>query len=137
MPSCNEKTKAGKQCKAKAMPNGKCAMHQHPNRAKELARKSVESRRRVIVQTAPIAEIPPPTSADDLVSQLGQIFADLRSGKIDVGIARTTANVAQVILKGLELTDAKKQLNRIEELLRERYYKRDQSEEAGQEDHDS
>jgi hypothetical protein len=50
-------------------------------------------------------------------------------------VARTMANVGQVLLKGLELTDAKKQLSRIEELARERYYRRDKSQETGQEDH--
>lgn len=137
MASCNERTKSGKRCRAKPMANGKCAIHQNPDRAKELAKRSIESRRRAAAVAHAAVEILAPKTAEDLVGQLGQVLADLRNGRVDVGVARTMASVGQVFLKGLELTDAKKQLNRIEELVRERYCRRGESQGTGQENYDS
>lgn len=134
MALCTEKTKSGKQCRAKAMANGRCAMHQHPDRAKELAKKSIESRRKVTVEAHPPSETLPPRTPEEVVTQLGQVFADVRNGKVDVSKGRTLANLAHVILRGLEIVDLKKQLKQIEELVRERYYRRDKSQEAGHED---
>lgn len=119
------------------MANGRCAMHQYPNRAKELASKSIESRRKAAADAHAMTEIPPPKTPDEVVRQLAQVFADVRNGKVDVSKGRTLANLGQVLLRGQEIVDLKKQLNQIEDLVRERYYRRDKSQEAGQEDHAS
>lgn len=120
MATCNEKTKSGKRCRAKAMPNGKCAMHQHPDRARELARKSVEARRQANAEARKRAAILPPKNPEELVNQLAQIFAEIKNGELDVSVGRTMANVALVIFKGFEVTDVKKQVEALKSLLNQR-----------------
>jgi hypothetical protein len=102
------------------MANGKCAIHQHPDRAKELATRSIEVRRKTKAETHAKDEILAPRSPDELVSSLAQVFADLKNGKLDVGVARTMANVGMVVLKGFEVVDLKKQLTELQDLLKQR-----------------
>lgn len=102
------------------MANGKCAMHQYPDRAKELARKSVEARRRAVDEARSRGGIDPPKSPEELVNQLSQVFAEVKNGQLDVAVGRTMANVALVILKGFEVTDIKRQLAELKDLVNQR-----------------
>lgn len=120
MAKCIAKTKSGKRCEGNATANGKCPMHQGPGKARELARKGVEARRRAADEAQKTATIAAPKSPEDLLRALAQVFADLKNGTLSVAVGRTMANVGQVIFKGFELVDLKKQLNELEERLRER-----------------
>jgi hypothetical protein len=102
------------------MANGKCAIHQHADRAKELARRSIESRRRAAAETRIKADIIAPRSPEELVSQLAQVFVEVKNGQLDVAVGRTMANVALVILKGFEVSDVKRQIEEIKVLLNQR-----------------
>ena len=120
MASCNQETRAGQKCRARAMANGKCAIHQHPERAKELATRSTEARRKTKAEARTKDEISAPRSPDELVRNLAQVFADLKNGKLDVAVARTMANVGMVVLKGFAVVDLKKQLTELQALLKQR-----------------
>jgi len=102
------------------MANGKCAIHQHPERAKELATRSTEARRKTKAEARTKDEISAPRSPDELVRNLAQVFADLKNGKLDVAVARTMANVGMVVLKGFAVVDLKKQLTELQALLKQR-----------------
>jgi hypothetical protein len=119
MAKCNAKTKSGKRCEGNATANGKCPMHQGPGTARELARRGVEARRRAAGEADSAAKIAAPKSPEELLWALTEVFADLKNGTLSVAVGRTMANVGQVILKGLNWL-TKKQLNELEERLRER-----------------
>src|SRR5712691_1712200 len=108
MARCKAKAKSGSRCRAKATPNGYCSIHEYPEKAAELSRKAVEARRKTAAEAHIQAEILPPKTPDELLGQLAEVFAELKSGKLDVAVARTMANVGMVILKGFEVVDLKK-----------------------------
>lgn len=120
MAKCRANKRSGERCKANATANGKCLIHQDRDKARDLARRSVDARRRAAAEAHAQSEIVAPKTPAELVNELAQVFAELKSGKLDVAVGRTMANVGMVILKGFEVVDIKKQLEEIEGLLKQR-----------------
>ncbi len=120
MSQCSSKTRKGERCHANAGPNGKCAMHSSKNRARDLAQRSAAARREAREKARNSLLTKSPETPEDLIRQLATTFAELANGRVDENRARALASVANVILKGFELIDVKKQLAEIERQLKER-----------------
>ena len=120
MAACNGKKRNGQPCRAKAGPSGKCAMHAGKNRARDLARKSVEARQKAKEAAAKRLQVEAPRTPEQLIAGMARVFAEVANGDLDQNLGRSLATVANSILKGFEIVDVKKQLGEIEKLLRER-----------------
>lgn len=111
--TCHARAKSGMPCKAKATLNGLCSIHSHPERAAELGRRSGEARR------CPEATIvlPPPRTAGDLHTALGQVFSEVAKGKIGTKIGTSLAYIASVLIKAIEVSDHEVRMRAIEQLI--------------------
>ena len=120
MAQCSGTTISGGRCKPRAGTSGKCAMHSGRNCARDLAQKSVLSRRRAREEARSRLAAEAPRTPEDLVRELSTTFAEVKNGTLDENRARALATVANSIFKGFELTTVRKQLTEIERLLKER-----------------
>src|SRR5271157_2455419 len=105
---CKAKKKSGERCNAATAKKGMCVLHANPGRAAELGRKSGVARGRVVSSGGSHPELIPPRTAEEVRNALGQILADVRAGRLDPKIASTMAYVASVLLKSIEICEARK-----------------------------
>lgn len=111
---CGAETKSGKPCNARATPSGFCSIHSDPERAAELGRRSGASRRG---QNTGLFPLSPPETANDLHRAMGQIFAKVSSGEMDVKSGRSLGYIASVLVKTTELADHEIRLRAIEQIM--------------------
>ena len=111
---CKAKNKRGEQCRAIASRDGFCSMHSQAGRAAELGRRSGEARK--APESEPLFLIPPKTGRD-LHNALGQIFAKVSSGEMDLRIGRTLGYIGSVLVKTTEMSDHEVRLRTLEELI--------------------
>jgi hypothetical protein len=62
--------------------------------------------------------LPPPKTASDLHSALGQIFAKVSSGQMDSRLGRSLGYIASVLVKTTELSDHEIRLRAMEQMMR-------------------
>jgi len=92
---CKARAKSGEPCHANATTDGFCSIHSSAGRAAELGRRSGLSRR------GPSSDpflFSPPETARDLHRALGQIFAKVSSGEMDMRIGRSLGYIASVLV---------------------------------------
>jgi hypothetical protein len=111
MARCEATNMSGERCGANATSNGKCAIHQHKNKARELARKGVERRRKEGEEARAKAAAIVADSSEDLNKALAVVLTELLIGNIDAATARAAACVANTMLKAREVIQAEKRLN--------------------------
>ena len=112
---CRARAKSGQPCHANATTDGFCSIHSSAGRAAELGRRSGISRR------GPSSDpflFSPPETARDLHRALGQIFAKVSSGQMDMRIGRSLGYIASVLVKTTELSDHEIRLRAIEQIIR-------------------
>jgi hypothetical protein len=111
---CNAKTTAGKPCRAAAVRGRLCTLHAHPERAAEMGRKSGQARRTKEMLAQEWAELSPPRTAQEVRVVLGQFIADVRSKRLDPKVAGTLGQLANVLLKSIEVADIETRLAALE-----------------------
>ena len=66
------------------------------------------------MRSDPSADIASPVSAMELTRALGDVFADVRNRRLDPSVARTLAQVSMAILKGFEVGELAKRIEKLE-----------------------
>jgi hypothetical protein len=115
--SCKAKTAAGKPCRAGAGRSGLCALHETPERAAELGRRSGRARRYVLPSATPQQVLPAPRTAQDVTSVIGQAISDLRARRLDPKVATALGYLANVLLKAIQQNDLEGRLTALEDVL--------------------
>jgi hypothetical protein len=115
--TCNAKTTAGKPCRAAAVKGGLCTLHAHPQMAVEMGRKSGQARRTKDLMAQEHAELSPPGTAQEVRVVLGRFIADVRARRLDPKVAATLGNLANVLLKSIEVSDVETRLAALESVL--------------------
>ena len=111
---CSATTTAGKRCRAAAVRGGLCCLHGDPKRAAEMGRKSGQARRTKDLLAQERAELSPPRNAQEVRVVLGQFIADVRSKRLDPKVAGTLGQLANVLLKSIEVADIETRLAALE-----------------------
>jgi general stress protein YciG len=114
---CSAKTTAGKPCRAVAVKGGLCSINADPKIAVEMGRKSGQARRAKDLLAQEHAELSPPRTAQEVRVALGQFIADVRSRRLDPKVAGTLGQLANVLLKSIEVSDVETRLANLETLL--------------------
>ncbi len=109
---CRATTKAGEPCPVAATASGMCYLHDDPRRAAEMGRRGGLKNRRVIPDDT--TEIPPLNTAEDVRAMLAQAAADLRCRKIEPRVATSLGQLANSLLKAIEVSDLEKRLAKLE-----------------------
>jgi hypothetical protein len=107
MAKCAAKNRYGQQCGANATPNGKCAIHQRGDAARDLARRGVERRQTTAKESRARAAVLISNGSEDVEKALAAVFSDLLIGEIDASTARAAACVALAMLKAREVAQWK------------------------------
>lgn len=114
---CNATTTAGKRCRAAAGKGGLCTLHADPKMAVEMGRRSGQARRTRDVFAQEWAELSPPRNAQEVRVALGQFIADVRSKRLDPKVAGTLGQLANVLLKSIEIADVETRLAALESVV--------------------
>ena len=109
---CIAKTKNGKSCRAAATAGGLCFFHANPKRAAELGRIGGSKNRRVAVAEA--QPLPLLNSAVSIQAAIGQLIADVHSGKLHPRIAAAIAPLVNLLIRVRTTVELE---GRIDELL--------------------
>ena len=112
--TCKATTNTGARCRAIAVKGGLCPLHADPQRAAEMGRKSGKARRNRNSWEVPSAEIPPPQSAREIRSALGQFISDVRARRLEPKVATTLGYLANVLLKSIEVSELEDRLAALE-----------------------
>ena len=114
---CRAATRAGRQCAAPAVRGGiYCALHNDPERAAELGRRSGAKARKAY--ESPDREIPPPKNACDVKNLLAEAMAEIRGGKMDPKLGTTLGYLGTSLLKAIEISDIEERLEKLENELK-------------------
>jgi hypothetical protein len=82
-----------------------------------MGRKSGQARRTREVLAQEWAELSPPRTAQEVRVVLGQFIADVRSKRLDPKVAGTLGQLANVLLKSIEVSDVEARLASLESVL--------------------
>ena len=112
---CNAKTKAGKTCQAAATPGGLCFFHANPKKASELGRIGGRTRRsRASENSDPVATLDNALAVRDLIARL---ISDLYQGKVNPRIAAGLAQLLNLQMRVIEMTDLLLRVEKMEKQL--------------------
>jgi hypothetical protein len=109
---CRATTKAGGACSAPANASGKCFLHEDPARAAEMGRRGGLKNRRVIPDDN--VEMPPLNTAADVRAMLAQHAHDVRSRKVEPRVGTALGQLANSLLKAIEVADLEMRLKKLE-----------------------
>jgi hypothetical protein len=111
---CRKRNKNNKPCGAPAGPNGLCAIHANPERAKELGAKGGRGNRHVSADP-PELPLSAPRDAAEVKLALGRIMADVHNGKLEPRRATTAVYAATAFMRALETSDLETRVKTLEE----------------------
>src|SRR5438093_8057011 len=109
---CRATTKAGEPCPVAATSSGLCYLHDDPKRAAEMGRRGGLKNRRVIPDDS--AEMPPLNPAEDVRAMLATLAKDVRARRVEARIATSLGQLANSLLRAIEVADLEKRLARLE-----------------------
>ena len=110
---CRERNKNGEPCAAPAGPNGLCAIHANPERAKELGARGGRGNRHVQPDT-PAEPMRAPTDAAEVRMALAKVMADVHNRRLDTRVATCVTYTATALLRAMELSDLEARIKRLE-----------------------
>ena len=109
---CRATTKAGEPCPVPATASGLCYLHDDPKRAAEMGRKGGLKNRRVIPDDD--VEMPPLNTAEDVRAMLAKLAVDLRARRVEPRVATSLGQLANSLLKAIEVSDFERRLAKLE-----------------------
>lgn len=110
--------KNGEQCKANAMDNGYCYLH-NPEIAedeKQLAR--IKGGKNNLVLVGELMKTKPVRTSEDIVELMEDVINRVQSGTLDIRVANTIGYLAGVSQKSIKDVEIENRLKRIEESLK-------------------
>jgi hypothetical protein len=112
---CSALAKTGKPCQAAATAGGLCYFHANPKKASELGR--IGGRRKRSATSEDITPLPKLETVSAVRDAVGQLIADVHSGKMNSRVAANLAPLLNLQLRAIETTDIEQRLIRVERLL--------------------
>jgi hypothetical protein len=109
--TCTGTTKAGTPCNAPSGPSGLCFFHEYPDKAAELGRQGGLKNR---CRADDDFEMPPLNTAEDVRAMLSKLAADLRARRVEPRVATSLGQLANALLKAIEVADLEARLKRLE-----------------------
>jgi hypothetical protein len=108
----------GERCKANAMENGYCYLHNPdiPEEEKQLAR--VKGGENNIVLVGELLDVTPVRTSEDVVSLMESVINRVKEGRLDIRVANTIGYLAGVSQKAIKDVEVEGRLKRIEESLK-------------------
>ncbi len=114
---CKHIKEDGDECKANAMENGYCYLHnpEITEEEKQLAR--VKGGKNNAVMVGEIMEIKKIKTSSDVVSLMEDTINEVKRGRLDTRVANTIGYLAGVTQKAIKDVEVEERLKRIEELM--------------------
>lgn len=109
----------GEQCRANAMDNGYCYLHNPdiPEEEKQLAR--IKGGENNIVLVGELMEEGKVRTSEDIVRLMESVINKVKQGVLDIRIANTIGYLAGVSQKAIKEVEVEERLKRIEDLVRD------------------
>lgn len=107
------------QCKANAMDNGYCYLHNPdiPEEEKQLARVRGGENNAVLV--GELMEVTPVKTSRDVVDLMESVINKVKEGRLDIRVANTIGYLAGVTQKAIREVEVEERLKRIEQLVKD------------------
>jgi len=107
------------QCRANAMDNGYCYLHNPdiPEGDKQIARVRGGENNAVLV--GELMEVTPIRTSEDIVSLMESVINRVKQGSLDIRVANTLGYLAGVSQKAVRDVEVENRLKRIEEMIKD------------------
>lgn len=107
------------QCRANAMDNGYCYLHNPdiPEGDKQIARVRGGENNAVLV--GELMEVTPVKTSRDVVDLMESVINKVKEGRLDIRVANTIGYLAGVTQKAIREVEVEERLKRIEELVKD------------------